>query len=142
MTTKWMGALVALGLFAASAASAATEHFTASLKGADETPPNSATGTGQVTATLNTATKGFSYTVTYSGLTGPATAAHFHKGAPGVAGPPVLPVPKADLASPMKGKATLTDAQVKDLDAGQWYFNIHTAANPGGELRGQVTKTK
>ena len=36
--------------------------------------------------------------------------------------------------------ATLTDAQIADLVAGKWYFNIHTAANPGGEVRGQVTK--
>ncbi len=142
MTHKWTAAVVALGLFAAGAASAATLHFTAALKGADETPPTTSKGTGQVAATLNTASKAFSYTVTYSGLTGPATAAHFHKGAAGVSGPPVLPVPKADLASPMKGKATLSEDQIKDLEAGQWYFNIHTAANPGGEIRGQVTEAK
>ena len=128
----------ALSLLAAGAAPAATEHFSATLKGSDETPPNTTTGTGKVDATLNG--KAFSYTSTYSGLTGPAVAAHFHKGAPGASGPPVVPVPKSALASPMKGTATLTDEQVKDLEAGGWYFNIHTAANPGGEIRGQMTK--
>ena len=42
--------------------------------------------------------------------------------------------------SPLKGEATLTDAQAADLQAGKYYFNIHTAANKGGEIRGQVTK--
>jgi hypothetical protein len=141
MRSMWFGAAAALLVLAGGAASAASLHFTASLKGSDETPPNATTGTGSVDATLDTSSKAFSYTVTYSGLTGPAVAAHFHKGAPGVSGPPVLPVPKSALSSPMKGQATLTDDQVKDLTAGQWYFNIHTAANPGGEVRGQVTQT-
>ena len=44
------------------------------------------------------------------------------------------------LASPLKGEATLTDAQAADLAAGKWYFNVHTAANKGGEIRGQVMK--
>ena len=43
-------------------------------------------------------------------------------------------------ASPIKGSATLTDAQAADLDAGKYYVNIHTAANKGGEIRGQITK--
>jgi hypothetical protein len=135
-----IGALAALTLFAAGAAAAATEHFTATLKGSEETPATDSKGTGAVDATLNGTA--LSYTVTYSGLTGPATAAHFHKGAAGASGPPVVPVPKSALASPMEGKATLTADQVKDLEGGGWYFNIHTAANPGGEIRGQVTKAK
>ena len=142
MSNKWIAGLAALSLLAAGAASAATEHFSATLKGADETPPNSTAGTGQVTATLNSATKAFTYKVTYSGLTGPAVAAHFHQGAAGASGPPVVPVPKENLANPIKGKATLTDDQVKALEAGQLYFNIHTAANPGGEVRGQLTEAK
>ena len=51
---------------------------------------------------------------------------------------PQVPVDKGALASPMKGQATLTDQQITDLMAGQWYFNIHTAENPSGEIRGQV----
>ena len=46
----------------------------------------------------------------------------------------------APLTSPIKGEATLTDAQAADLAAGRWYFNVHTAANPPGEIRGQVAK--
>jgi hypothetical protein len=48
--------------------------------------------------------------------------------------------PKYCGGSPFEGEATLTDAQASDLMAGKWYFNIHTAANKGGEIRGQVTK--
>ncbi len=44
------------------------------------------------------------------------------------------------MTSPVSGQATLTDAQAADLLAGRWYINLHTAANPGGEIRGQVTR--
>jgi hypothetical protein len=135
-----MGAAAALMvLLGSAAAQAETIKFMATLKGADETPPNTTAGTGMVMAQLDTATKAFTYKVTYSGLTGAATMAHFHGPAgPGAAAPPVVPVPKTALANPMAGAATLTDAQISDLEAGKWYFNIHTAANPGGEVRGQV----
>jgi len=124
----------------AGAASAATLHFTAALKGSDEVPPNTTTGKGDVSATLDTATKAFDYTVTYAGLTGPASAAHFHgPAAPGANAPPIITV-KAP-ASPIKGEATLTAAQIADLKAGKWYFNVHTAAHPSGEIRGQVRTT-
>jgi CHRD domain len=139
MRARFMGWAVAAVLLAAGPAGAATVHFGMTLKGADEVPANTTKGTGKVTASLDTATKVFSYKVTYSGLTGPATMAHFHgPAAPGANAPPVVPVPMTALANPMKGTATLTDAQIADLEAGNWYFNIHTAANPGGEIRGQL----
>jgi hypothetical protein len=114
-------------------------HFAAALRGADEVPPNTTSGTGKVKATLDTATKAFSYTITYSGLTGPAMAAHFHgPAAPGANAPPVIPIAK--LGSPIKATANLTDPQIADLTSGKWYFNVHTAAHPGGEIRGQLEK--
>jgi hypothetical protein len=77
------------------------------------------------------------YNVTYEGLSGPAVAAHIHgPAAPGANGPPVVPF--ANAASPITGTATLTDAQAADLAAGKWYVNVHTAANKGGEIRGQI----
>ncbi|HXQ16947.1 MAG TPA: CHRD domain-containing protein [Caulobacteraceae bacterium] len=143
MRALLIGGMAAAMLFVTGAASAATLHFTTVLKGAEETPPNTTKGTGKVTATLDTGTKAFTYKVTYSGLTGPATMAHFHGPAlAGAAAPPVVPVPASSLANPMKGAATLDDAQVADLKAGKWYFNIHTAANPGGEIRGQLPAVK
>jgi hypothetical protein len=134
-----MGWAAVAVLLAATPAVAETLHFGTVLKGSEEVPANTTKGTGKVTATLDTATKEFAYHVTYKGLTGPATAAHFHgPAAPGANAPPVVPVPGSALASPMTGKATLTDAQIADLKDGKWYFNIHTAKNPGGEIRGQL----
>lgn len=118
---------------------AATVNYTASLKGASEVPPTDSKGTGAVTATYDTASKKLTYSVTYSGLSGPATAAHFHgPAAESANAPPVVPVAATALASPIKGDATLTDAQAADLAAGKLYFNVHTAANKGGEVRGQM----
>jgi hypothetical protein len=137
MMLKTAGAVAALLLFTAGAAHAATLHFMAMLSGPGEVPPNTTTGMGEVKASLDTETKAFNYAVTYSGLTGPGLAAHFHGPAePGSNAPPVVAVMNA--ASPIKGVATLTDAQAADLRAGKWYFNVHTAAHPGGEIRGQV----
>lgn len=83
------------------------------------------------------------YKVTYSGLTGSAVAAHFHGPAgPGQDAPPVVPVPAKSLANPMHGSTTLTDEQLGQLEGGKWYFNIHTAAHPGGEVRGQLEEVQ
>lgn len=113
----------------------------ASLTAAQEVPPNASQGTGSGAVTYNPATKELSWTLTYSGLTGPAGAAHFHgPAAPGANAGVVVPVGAAGMSSPATGKATLTEAQAADLLAGRWYLNIHTAANPGGEIRGQVTR--
>ena len=116
---------------------AKTLAFKADLTAASEVPPKDSQGTGTLTATLDTATHVFTYHLTYSGLTGPATAAHFH--GPAAVGANAGPeVPIKSLESPIDGTATLTPAQQKDLVSGMWYVNIHTAANKGGEIRGQV----
>ncbi len=121
-----------------SAALAAKMTYSATLNAASEVPPKESDGTGIVQVEYDTETKAMTYTVNYSGLTGPATAAHFHgPAAAGVNAGVAVPV-KGALLSPIEGSATLTDEQAKDLQAGQWYFNIHTAANPGGEIRGQL----
>ena len=129
--------------FAAAAmpASAETVRYKATIVPSSEVPPvaNSG-GTGQLAATYDTASKVLSYDVTYSGLTGPATMAHFHGPAPvGKHAGVMVPI-NGDLASPLKGSVTLTDEQAKALTDGDMYFNFHTAANKGGEMRGQVVR--
>ncbi|MDC9825085.1 CHRD domain-containing protein [Devosia sp. ZB163] len=117
---------------------AAMENFTADLTGAAEVPPVETTATGKVEASLDTDSKVFTWTINYEGLSGEATAAHFHgPAAEGANAAPVVPIEGA-LASPISGNATLTDEQISQLQNGQWYFNIHTAAHPDGEIRGQV----
>lgn len=130
------GAMLAVGL--AGPLQAKTIHYAAALSGAAEVPPNTTSGTGKVQADLDTTTRKFTYTVIYSGLTGAAVAAHFHgPAAPGTNAPPIIAI--KNLASPIKGNATLTADQMGDLQAGKWYFNVHTKAHPGGEIRGQLT---
>ncbi len=127
-------------VLSAAAANAETVKFKADLTGAAETPPTDSKGTGTLTASYDTATKTLTWTVDYSGLTGPAIAAHFHGPAP-VGKPAPVEVPlKPPLDSPMKGSATLTDPQAKDLMDGMMYFNIHTAEHKPGEIRGQLEK--
>jgi hypothetical protein len=125
-----------------SAASAAMLNFSATMNAASEVPPKTSAGSGDVLATLNTATKEFTYTVTFQNLTGPATAAHFHgPAAAGANAGVVIPLGN-NPTSPIHGSKALTDAQIADLEAGKWYVNVHTAANPGGEIRGQVKQVK
>lgn len=111
--------------------------YKASLSGAGEVPPNNTKGTGAIEATYDSATKTLSWSGEYTGLTGPAIAAHFHGPAAPGANAGVL-VPVDAMSSPFKGSATLTDEQAKDFADGKVYFNIHTAANKGGEIRGQL----
>jgi hypothetical protein len=127
-------------LVAAPAAFAETQNYKATLNAASQVPPNDSKGTGALTAAYDTATKKLTWNVTFTGLSGPATAAHFHGPAAAGANAGVVVPQKDGLTSPMKGEATLTDAQAADLQGGRWYFNIHTEANKGGEIRGQVMK--
>ena len=133
--------IAALALSAiAFAAPASAEKLKATLDGKSEVPATTSSGTGTADLNYDAASKKLSWTVTYSGLSGPATAAHFH--GPAEAGKNAgvaVAIPNA-ATSPVKGEATLTDAQAADLLGGKLYINIHTAANPGGEIRGQVTK--
>jgi hypothetical protein len=113
--------------------------FTTQLRAANEVPPNASQGSGSVDAVLNKDTNLLRWKVNFSGLSGPATAAHFHGPAMvGANAGVALPWP-GPIKSPMEGSATLTPAQAADLMAGRWYANIHTAANPAGEVRGQMT---
>lgn len=125
------------GSMSSSAASMSTASFAATLSSSAEVPPNMSAGSGTLIATLDKTSNVFTWKVAYTGLTGPATMAHIHGPAmPGSNAGVVLPFQGS--VSPIEGSATLTAAQVADLMAGRWYVNVHTAANPGGEIRGQL----
>ena len=132
---------VLLAGLTAGAAHAEMLKFTAKLDTMQEVPPKTGPGTGTLDATLDTASKKLTYTLTFSGLSGPATSAHFH-GPAGMGVVGSVEVPISGLTSPSHGSATLTKSQVADMKAGRVYVNIHTAANPGGEIRGQVMPAK
>ncbi len=116
------------------------------MSSSQEVPTNSSTATGTVNVTFNKQTKDLTYTVTWSGLSAPASAMHFH--GPALAGVNasvlvgVNGFPNAASGSVTGtlnvGALALASAEA-DLLAGKWYFNIHTATYPGGEIRGQVT---
>ena len=130
-------------LAAGSAAFAATLSFKANLGGGGEVPPVNSSGTAHLHATLSTETNTLTWTVAYSGLSGAPIGAHFHGpvsyiGMTSEQNAPIQVGTAGKLGSPFKGSTTITDTQAKDLKDGRWYFNIHTPANPAGEVRGQI----
>jgi CHRD domain len=139
MRKTLMMAVAAAALFATGAAQADMVKLAATLSSSQEVPPNTGAGAGKMTGTLDTATKTLTYNITYTGLSGPATAAHIHgPAAVGVNAAVMLPFKTP--ASPITGTATVTDAVAQAILSGNAYVNVHTGANPGGEIRGQITK--
>jgi hypothetical protein len=132
--------LAALSAVAISAC-AGPQYYQGPMSAAYEVPPKGTQAVGTVVGIYYPSTKALTWTVQYKDLSGPPTAAHIHgPAAPGANAPVVIPA--AATPSPITGGATLTDAQAADLTAGLYYFNIHTAANPGGEMRGQMLPAK
>ncbi len=131
-------ALASLVAFGARAADR-TVQFHATLNGASEVPPVQTDATGTMHGTLDRDTGVLTYDITYQGLSGPATAMHFHgPAAPGKNAGVQVPI-HPPLASPVRGATPkLSDQQIKELLDDKWYVNIHTKAHPGGEIRGQV----
>jgi len=136
--TRTMLATLALGATFAFAGPAFAEKMKATLDGKSETPPNTSAGKGTADIDYDAASKKLTWKLTYSGLSGPVMAAHFHGPAtPGIDAPPVVPIPPP-LTSPIDGAAKLTLDEVSQLLGGLYYVNLHTQAFPNGEIRGQV----
>ena len=127
-------------LAGATAANADIRHFVGVLRGAGETPPNAATGKGRVTAVVDTDRGVLDYTVTYKGLTGPATATGLHEVVPNQPDP-VFPATAGGPSGEIHAEVKLTRQQLDALNAGRWFFDIATDANPGGEIRARLERT-
>lgn len=142
MKTRIKFPLMMLALLCLCQTAFAAAYFTGNLTSAQEVPPNGSTATGFGRVTLNDAETQISVSVHWSGLTGNASAGHIHGPAAVGANAPVLfnLAPSAVTSGSVIGATfAVTPTQVANLKAGLWYFNIHTAANPGGEIRGQIT---
>lgn len=111
-------------------------HFEGALDGAQSNTPSP--GTGWLWGSINMGTNWFTLDYTFSGLLANQTAAHVHRGAPGVNGPVVIGAPTFPLGSPMHFEGMISDQVESDLLAGMLYLNIHSELYRGGEIRGQL----
>lgn len=112
-----------------------TYNFT--LDGLQESSPNASPATGSAVVNFDTTTLALDWNISFTGLTAPMTAAHFH-GPAALGVPAAVQVPISGLSSPLIGSTTINSTQAADLQAGLWYVNIHTSNFPAGEIRGQV----
>lgn len=133
---------LALAATAISVAAAKAKVWTAALSSGQEIPKQVVKDTkahGLFKGTLNGNT--LSWKLTYAGLTGPATAAHIHMAARGKAGNVIVPLCGGAPAckSGIRGTATLTTTEETAFKKHLLYVNVHTAKNPNGEIRGQLS---
>lgn len=136
------GLAAAVLVLTTARADAALILFAAHLTGAQEVPPNASPGTGLGTVLLNDVTNVITVDESFANLTAAATLSHIHgPAAPGVSAPVLFPftgVPAVTSGSIPEQVFTLTPTQVVQLEAGQFYFNVHDANFPAGEIRGQI----
>jgi hypothetical protein len=126
----------------ATAASAATVKFHATLSPAAEFPPTRSSGSGQANASLDTVTHVLSYDVTYAGISPPATAATVNGPAPAGRNAGVIMSLGMNPTSPIHGTTLLRPDQEQQLTSGLWYGNVVNQASPGGAIRGQLLPAK
>ena len=131
------------GSLALAASVGETYGVNAAMTAKAEVPaPKGASGKGTFSGSYveSGKTAMLSWKLVFSGLTGPATAAHIHMGKTGVAGPVIVPL-CGPCKSGMTGKVKITDKVIDALESGKAYANVHTAKNAGGEIRGQIKVT-
>ena len=116
---------------------ATSNNFSALLSGDQEVPAATTKASGYGTISLDPVAKTISGVLVTSGVVG--TAAHIHNGLPGVAGPVVFPLTGGPTVWTLAA-TSISDAQIADLKAGAYYFNVHSTAAPGGEIRGRLNQ--
>ena len=124
-------------------AKATTYPINVTFSGLQEVPANNSTATGTFVGTYNDATDSLIYTVTFNGLSANATAAHFHAAVPTFSGGIYInitgiPFPTGVMSGTFTDTLVLTAGQEDTLKRGLMYFNIHSSAFPGGEIRAQL----
>ena len=127
--------IFAIPVFATYSNTAVAVDVKVTLAGDQEVPPVKSAGTGAGMIIVGT-DKSVSGSVTTTGI--PGTQAHIHEAAAGTNGPVIVPLTKAGDTYTVPAGAKLTDAQFASFQAGKLYVNVHTAANPGGEMRAQL----
>ncbi len=133
---RWILLWTAVALLAGCAGAPADKSIKVTLRGAEQNPPVSTSATGSGTITVGE-DKSISGSVTTTGVAG--SAAHIHVGAAGKNGPVIIPLTKtADNVWSVPAGAKLTDPQYESYKAGDLYYNVHSAAHKGGEVRGQI----
>ncbi len=147
MTIRLSSAALAAVAVAATSASADSFVFWANLSGLNEVPSNTSPALGFATGTYDSIANTFSFSWLISdNLVGfPASpGAHIHRAPAGQNGPVVFGFANPDGTWALSGSATwsnLSQANIDALFAGDLYFNFHTTAFPGGEIRGQILPT-
>ncbi|MCB1975125.1 MAG: CHRD domain-containing protein [Burkholderiaceae bacterium] len=139
-----IGGLALAGML--TLAQAAPVLFDVPLTGAQEVPAVQTPGQGNAALTYDASTRVVAWNITFSGLSSPATMAHFH--GPALAGKNagvkvgLSHKGSTEVVSPISGQATLSPDDARAFEAGEMYINIHTKEHPGGEVRGQVVVPK
>jgi hypothetical protein len=121
-----------------------TYTISGTASGAQEVPAVTTNATGTITGTYNAKENKLNYTINWSGLSGVASAAHFHgPAAAGISAGVLVPVDITTngTTGTASGTVTVVDSIENALLDGKVYYNIHTVAHPTGEIRGQVSTT-
>jgi len=127
----------AVGVLASCATMSPSTEQKVALTGDSEVPAVATSATGTATVDIRP-DRSVKVLVVVAGMT--PTASHIHEAAAGANGPVIVPFTKTgDNTFASADGAKLTDAQYESYKAGKLYVNVHSAANPGGEVRGQIT---